>query len=192
MERSSADSFRQTWWRTAASMAGRFGWWVWGPLGLGVIVLGSLVTGALDMLPSRDRIACLVSEWRHEPAPGTKFTVLISTLAYDKDGRQTKLVRNVFLGERGIDTRRTCRVVPLDAVGGSGANAEARAIRTGRALLEDWNADLLIWGYVKKANEELILWFLSKGGANTIGLSSSCSLTKNSPCPRILKPILAP
>ena len=46
----------------------------------------------------------------------------------------------------------------------------------GRALLADWNADLLIWGEVKKADQELNLWFLVRG-ESTLG-APSYSLTE--------------
>ena len=55
-------------------------------------------------------------------------------------------------------------MVTLAAVEGSVAEAAADAIEEGRALLADWNADLLIWGEVKKADQELNLWFLGRGG----------------------------
>jgi hypothetical protein len=43
---------------------------------------------------------------------------------------------------------------------------EAAAQEEGRALLARRNADLLIWGEVKKADEEVNLWFLSSGNSS--------------------------
>ena len=92
-------------------------------------------------------------------------------------------MRDAFLNERGLDVRSTCRVIRLDAAGGSLADAEAAAREEGRALLEHRNADLLIWGEVKKADRELNLWFLSSGsstlGAPSYSLTEKLTLPEN-------------
>ena len=71
-------------------------------------------------------------------------------------------------------------MIRLDAIGGSVADAAAQAMQEGNALLADWNADLLIWGEVKKADEELNLWFLDVGegtlGAPSYSLTEKLSL----------------
>ena len=179
MERSYVDFYEPSRWRKAKSALKRAGWWLWGALGLGVI-LGGYAAALVNEVAPAPRVAkdlvCQWREWRAEPAPGTQFTILISNLAGDGDGSQTERVREIFLGQRGLDVRSTCRVVALDAIGGSVADAEAEVLVEGRALLEARNADLLIWGEVKKADHELSLWFLS-GGSSTLG-APSYSLTE--------------
>jgi hypothetical protein len=179
MERSYVDFYKPSRWRKAKSALKRAGWWLWGALGLGVIVggYGAAVVNEIAPAPRvAKELVCQWREWRAEPASGTQFTILISNLAGDGDGSQTNRVREIFLGQRGLDVRSTCRVVVLDAVGGSVADAEAEALAEGHALLEGRNADLLIWGEVKKADRELSLWFLS-GGSSTLG-APSYSLTE--------------
>jgi hypothetical protein len=159
-------------WRKAQGRLGGFAKWIWSGLGLGGLVALYVTAVANELLPApkiASDAACFVREAFHDPAPGTHFTILISNLAGDADGRQTSLVRDVFLGQRGIDARRTCRVVTLDATGGSVADAEAEALAYGRDLLERRNADLLIWGEVKKADQELNIWFLGREGRSTSG-----------------------
>jgi len=177
MERSYADLYQSSRWRTATARLGRSGKWIWSALGLGGMVAGYFAAVAGQLLPAPGDVACVVREAFHEPAPGTHFTILISNLAGDTDGSQTDLVRDVFLGQRGVDARRTCRVVTLDATGGSVADAEAEALAYGRGLLSEWNADLLIWGEVKNADKELSIWFLGREGTGTLG-GPSYSLTE--------------
>jgi hypothetical protein len=179
MERSYASFYELGRWRKLKTMLGRSGKRIWGALGGLVAAYGFAV--ALQLLPApkfaSDAI-CFARNAFHDPAPRTQFTILISQLAGDTDGRQTNLVRDVFVGQRGVDARQTCHIVDFDAMGGSVAEAEVKASVDGRMLLEDWNADLLIWGEVKKADQELSLWFLGRGGGNTLG-ATSYSLTEN-------------
>jgi tetratricopeptide (TPR) repeat protein len=149
----------------------KFGLWLLGAIGMGGIIAAYVGAVATEVLPAPRDVLCLAREQFHDPAPGTHFTILISNLAGDPDGRQARHVRDMFLNEGGFDVRRTCRVVTLDAIGGSVADAAAQALDEGRALLADWNADLLIWGEVKKADQELSLWFLG-GGESTLGAPS--------------------
>ena len=149
------------WWR-AKSWSVKVGKWILGAAGglLG-LYLTATVTGIAPPPQIAHDLECRWQEWRAKPAPGTEFTILISNLADDPGSRQTKLVRNVFLGQRGIDVRRTCRVVAVDAADRSLADAEAKAVKEGQALLETRNADLLISGDVLEHNKALQLWFLS-------------------------------
>jgi hypothetical protein len=108
---------------------GRFkklGLWFWGGLGLGGIAAAYIASIATEVLPAAGDLVCLAREQFVSPAPGTHFTILISNLAGDSGGRQTKLVRDVFLNQHGLDIRETCRVVALDVEGGSLADADGR------------------------------------------------------------------
>jgi tetratricopeptide (TPR) repeat protein len=164
--------------KAAARKAWKAGWkWLIGTAAATLAVfLGAYLTGLLNVfLPGPAQLACSAREWFREPAPGTYFTILVANLAGDEGGRQTRLVRDVFVGQRGLDARLTCRVVALGRDGGL-SEAEAAAIDRGYRLLERWNADLLVWGEVKKADQELNLWFLNRGGS-TLG-APSYSLTE--------------
>ena len=176
MERSNADFSERSWLSKAKDAFKKLGLWLWGAIGLGGITAAYLGSVATELLPAPRDLVCLAKEQFHDPAPGTHFTILVSNLAGDADGRQTNLVRDIFLNEGGLDVRRTCQVVRLAAVGGSVAEAATEAMEEGRALLADWNADLLIWGEVKKADQELNLWFLG-GRESTLG-APSYSLTE--------------
>jgi tetratricopeptide (TPR) repeat protein len=145
--------------------------------GIALVYVGAVFNEVAPAPEFARGLACQTREWWSDPAPGTHFTILISNLAGDADGRQTRLVRDAFVGQRGVDVRRTCHVVEVADGGGSLADAEAEAQKAGQALLNGWNADLLIWGEVKKADQELSLWFSSREGGSTLG-SPSYSLTE--------------
>ncbi len=185
MERTYADLYEPTRWRRTRARLKRLGLWLWGAVGLGGVVAAYFGSVATELLPAPHDLVCLAEEQFRKPAPGTQFTILISNLAGDPEGQQTRLVRDVFLNERGLDVRSTCRVVRLNVTGGSLAAAKAAASEEGRALLEARNADLLIWGEVKKADRELNLWFLSSGsstlGAPSYSLTEKLTLPENFP-----------
>ena len=180
MEPSYADFYQPSPWQKAKRRLKKPGLWLGGAMG--GIVAAYLASVATEIAPAPRDLVCLAKEQFREPAPGTHFTILISNLAGDSEGRQTNLVRDGFLNQRGLDVRRTCRVVALDVDDGSLADAEVAALEGGRALLADWNADLLIWGEVKKADRELGLWFLASGDS-TLG-TPSYSLTEKLTLPQ--------
>jgi hypothetical protein len=154
-------------WGRAKERLKKLGLWLWGALGL--VFLGGYAAAVMnEIAPAPKDLVCLAKEQFRNPAPGTQFTILISNLAGDPDGQQTNLVRDAFLNERGLDVRRTCRVVALDIAGRSLASAEAMAADEDRKLLTNWNADLLIWGEVIEQNKELHLWFLSREEGTTL------------------------
>jgi hypothetical protein len=142
--------------------------WVFGGLGIAGLAGSYLWAFTEELIPSPRELACLVSESFAEPAPGTRFTILISDLDGDSDSRQTKNVRASFLNQDGIHVIRTCRVLKL----GSTAEATLLAERKGQRMLWDHNADLLIWGEVAKVDETLRLWFVRRDGGSTIGKSA--------------------
>jgi hypothetical protein len=189
VERSYADFYEPSRWQKAKKRFKKLGVWLWGAIGLGVVVAAYFGSVATEVLPAPRDLVCLAREQFHKPAPGRQFTILISNLAGDPDGSQTKLVREIFYGQRALDVRSTCRVVTLNPIGGSLADAEVAALKEGRALLATWNADLLIWGEVKKADRELSLWFFGSG-SSTLG-TPSYSLTKKLTLPENFEADLA-
>ena len=170
VERNYADFYGPNLWQRAKGWLKRRWKIVCGALGALLVGYAGAVLNEIAPAPESARsLACRAGEWWSEPAPGKLFTILISNLGGDTDGQQTKLVRDVFLGQRGLDVRRTCHVVALDGSGGSITEEEAQATKQGHALLDDWNADLLIWGEVRQENSELSLWFLSRERGSTLG-----------------------
>jgi tetratricopeptide (TPR) repeat protein len=162
MERSFAEFYEPGRWRQARGRLKKLGLWIWGAVGLGAI-LGTYVAAVVnEVAPAPKDLVCLAKEQFRKPAPGTQFTILISNLVGDPEGKQTELVRDAFLNEPELDVRSTCRVVQLDSAGSSLADAERKAWAEGRALLRDRNADLLIGGKVREPDKRLNLWFLNR------------------------------
>lgn len=126
--------------------------------------IGAYLTGLFDeVLPTPGELACRVREQFREPAPGSRFAILISDLAYDPEGRQTGHIAAALRGQPGIEVLRTCRVLQIDPYGLQ-SEAEAETLDQGREWLEERNADVLIWGEVVEANRTLRLWFLRQEG----------------------------
>jgi tetratricopeptide (TPR) repeat protein len=163
MERSYADFYKPgPWQRTRSWIKSR---WKVVSGTLGAILMGYVVAVVNEVAPAPPlarSLVCQWQEWRAERMPDTEFRILITNLANDWDGRQTELVLRTFLGQTGIEVRRTCRVVEIDTASGSLADAEAKATEEARALLDGWNADLVIWGEVIEKDKELQLWFVSR------------------------------
>ncbi|WP_147163066.1 hypothetical protein, partial [Pararhodospirillum oryzae] len=135
--------------------------WIVGLLGVGV---GNAIVDHIteyikeDVFPS---LACEVHELRRTPADGSRFTVLVSTLAGDTDGRQTKFITHALEGEKGFERVATCRSLAIDDNELPGSMATEEAERTGRAWLEQFHADVLIWGAVSGSDKSLRLSFLT-------------------------------
>ena len=94
------------------------------------------------------------------PAEDTHFTVLVCDLAGDDDGSQTLHVADALAGQGAIRVRQFGRCLDYDDLGDIADNIAA-AESKGRDWLAAQNADILIWGRVKKADEVLALRILS-------------------------------
>ena len=111
--------------------------------------LQGLVSG---ILPSTEPPRCWIEEHWHAafgslPAANSgQFTVLVTRLAGDPDGSETKHLLGAFLGERGFRRLTTCHVIEIKGedqnVAEQGAEAEADQLRAARG------ADLVLWGEV--------------------------------------------
>lgn len=124
-------------------------------------VLLAAVTGAMvgwlkgvvaGVLPGTEPTRCWIEErwqatFRAEDAhdPG-QFVVLVTRLAGDPDGSETKHLVDAFLGEKGFQRLTTCQVVPLRGEDQNAAEetAEAKA----NQLRATRRADLVLWGEV--------------------------------------------
>ena len=141
--------------------SGGFKWLAGAILGGIVAFIGAYVSGFLDrIIPDPETLICLAREQLREPAPGTQFTILLSDLQGDGDGTQTRHVAATFLDQSGLDVIRICGSLAIDRYGSQAAALE-QAEQRGRDWLDRYNADLLIWGEVVKADDALRLWFVS-------------------------------
>ena len=86
------------------------------------------------------------------PAEGTHFTILVCDLAGDEDGGQTRHVVDALSGQAGIRASQFGRRLDVGDHGDIADNV-ATAESKGRNWLAEQNADILIWGRVKKADE---------------------------------------
>ena len=94
------------------------------------------------------------------PAGDTHFTILVCDLAGDDDGSQTRHVADALAGQGAIRVRQFGRCLDYHDHGDI-ADAISAAESKGREWLAAQNADILIWGRVKKADEVLALRILS-------------------------------
>ena len=125
--------------------------------------------GASQRDRARTRVAkdlvCQWREWRAEPAPGTHFTILISNLAGDAMAARPRACARCSSGSADS----TCGA----RAAWSGSMRSAASVATPKRGLgakdgrcsPTGKADLLIWGEVKKADQELSLWFLPAAAA---------------------------
>ena len=116
--------------------------------------------GWLDgFLPTPGQVQCQVKEWWAEPAPGTRFTVLLARLDRDPDGSLTGYVDRALSELNGIDVHLTCQTLKLKDVGLQ-RSAHAAAEETAKQWLRQGNGDLLVWGEVSKDEDEKRLFLL--------------------------------
>jgi hypothetical protein len=93
MEPSFADFSERSRLSEAKDLFKKLGRSPWGALGLaaiGTLAVGDTVAALHEIAPSPRELVCLAREQFHEPAPRTRFTILISNRAGDADGRQTR------------------------------------------------------------------------------------------------------
>lgn len=98
--------------------------------------------------------------------PEDGFRIILCWLENDGSGVNTRQVETAFSGVGGIKLVRSARIVSE-----SGASDDWReGMKEGaRQVMEDWNADLAIAGFVKKPGEVLSLWFVPRSGDGTLG-----------------------
>ena len=146
-----------------------FKWLIGAVLGGVVAFIGAYVSGVLDrVIPDPGRLICMAREQLRAPAPGTHFTILLSDLQGDGDGTQTRHVAAAFLDQSGLEVVRICGSLAMDRYGSQSAALE-QAEQRGRDWLDRYNADLLIWGEVVKADDALRLWFVSRAERSKVG-----------------------
>ena len=144
-----------------------------------VAVVGAAIIGAFNWR----RIRNWAKAREMLPAEGTHFTVLVSQLDGDQDGKQTDHVVQSLAGASGIKILRDGRCLKVEEIGDIADN-EASALAKGRVWLSDKHADLLVWGKVVEENKVLRLRFLpgeaaGSGEAKGYVLNDVYELPKN-------------
>ena len=137
------------------------------PVLVGLIV--AWLGGILDWLvPPRERawlaLGNLWSEKSQRPEDG--FRVVLCWLENDRSGDDTDNVELGFSGVDGIDLVRSARIVP--AASGAGEDWREEMRQSVRVVSDEWNADLVVVGLVKKPGEVLSLWFVPRSGKGTL------------------------
>jgi hypothetical protein len=97
------------------------------------------------------------------PARGSHFAVLVADLEGDEDGRQTRHVRNALQDEQGFEVHLIGRRLAIEDLGNQ-TEALLAAERRGRAWLDEFNGDVLVWGEVDPGGKGLHLRFLGREG----------------------------
>jgi len=132
----------------------------WRRAALGVVcLLGLFVAGpravAAGMGPSSNGPGCVDGQTRAEPPPGTHFTILVSPLDGDADGRHARRVLEAFGGVDGLHAVVACRAPNRDGQ----RTPEAQAGAHGKGRRMDGDADIVITGAVVDAERRLRLHF---------------------------------
>ena len=142
-------------------------------LGLGSLIGGYFWAAAEKLVWSPSELACQAKVRWHlnfgNPPNSGRFVILVARLDRDTDGTQTDHVITSLGTEPGFDVIPTCQILRLDRLGMTPVDQRVAAEHDGRALLESWNADLLIWGRVRSADQGLALAFLPRMGQRTTG-----------------------
>ena len=102
-----------------------------------------------------------------EPQPADdSFRVVLCWLEDDRSGDDTRTVAQAFASTKGIAMVRSAGVVSA-----SGAADEWLSEMQANAsvVLDDWNADLMVAGRVKKPANVLSLWMVRRSGTGTLG-----------------------
>ena len=121
----------------------------------------------LQIVPSPQRVLLRIQNALSDVPSHTNsgFRIVLCWLENDWNGENTRNVENAFSGIEGITL-----VVSAEEISASGAADEWRPAMRSSAVevLEEWNADLVIAGKVKRAGEALALWFVPRRGDGTL------------------------
>ena len=133
------------------------------------LLLTSWWTGVLDeyLWPPEQAVLAIENSLRAEPQrPEDRFRVVLCWLENDKSGDDTQIVAQAFQSVSGIELVRSAH-----SIRASGAADDWQStMQEGAAeVLEAWDADLAIFGLVKKSGEVLSLWFVPRTGEGTLG-----------------------
>ena len=137
-------------------------------LSLVIGVFGVWLTGVIhEFLPSPQRTRLAINNiMKGNPsAYDDHFRFVLCWLADDHDGANTRIVEQAFTDIGGIDLVRSAVVV--EGTGGRPRWRKEMRLRA-RDILEAWEADLAIVGFVNESREALSLWFVPRVGDGTL------------------------
>ena len=136
------------------------GWWVTGPYHQMGPSLGQILLAAQnEWAEFQDEL------WSGREGTEERFRIVLCWLEDDWEGVDTRNVEDAFSGVKGIALARSARIV---AAPGAADEWRAAVRQRARQVLEDWNAEVVIVGRVKKASETLSLWFVPLTGDGTL------------------------
>ena len=101
----------------------------------------------------------------HEESSEERFRFVLCWLENDRDGKNMKNVALAFTNIDGIDLVLSARIVKASNSGDKWRSGIRSQIDK---ILETWNADLAIVGFVKESNRALNLWFVPREGHGTL------------------------
>ena len=106
---------------------------------------------------------------RDTPRSENRFRFVLCWLESDLTGTDTKLVEDAFRNIRGINLCRSARSAKA-----SGAADDLRPDlrRCADEILKEWDADLVIFGSVRKSEKSLRLWFMPRWGDGALSRES--------------------
>ena len=118
-----------------------------------------------DAPPERAILAVKNLRWNEPTRLDDRFRVVVTWLEDDRSGDDTRTVAQAFSNIKGIAMQRSARVVSA-----SGASDEwlSGMQKSSRAVFDDWNADLVVAGRVKRTGDVLSLWIVPKRGKGTV------------------------
>lgn len=140
---------------------------------LGVIVLTAIatliVTWAADLRfdwPPQQILLALENFRLHERQRSEdRFRIVLCWLEDDKSGDDTRTVEQTFASIKGVEMVRSAKSI---AAFGAADEWLPSMRENADELMEDWNADLVIAGRVKKPGEILSLWMVPRLGEGTL------------------------
>ena len=121
-----------------------------------------------EYLPSPKQVVLWLANVRRrkEQPREDRFRIVLSWLANDHDGDNTRHVAEAFTrGVEGVALVRTPRIV---AAPGASEDWRNTMQKEARSVLEQWHADLAVVGLVKESGKALSLWFVPRSGEGTL------------------------
>ena len=101
------------------------------------------------------------NRWHNSPRSKGRFRFVLCWLEDDPTGTDTKSVEDAFRDIGGINL---CRSARSAKVSGAADDLRSDLRRCADEILKEWDADLVIFGSVRKSEKSLRLWFMPRWG----------------------------
>ena len=115
--------------------------------------------------PERAWLALENIRWNAPQIPEESFRIVLCWLEGDRNGEDTRIVEQAFSNINGVTLVRSARDVTASGAADEW-NSDMR--QSARAILKDWNADLVVAGRVKRSGDVLSLWIVPRLGEGTL------------------------